>query len=184
MESDIELLNAARRMNQDALVKIFDLYAPPLYRYALRLCDDPPRADQMVGDVFTKLLEQFAAGSGPKVNLRSYLYQLIYQRMIDEASSAPRSAPLEAPVSSAQDAHAAGSRAEDQIMLKHILHVIRNELTDDQRHVISLRLLEEFSLGETAAIIGKKVNHIKVIQSRALEKLRKGFQNHGMRSAP
>jgi DNA-directed RNA polymerase specialized sigma24 family protein len=39
-----------------------------------------------------------------------------------------------------------------------------------------LRFLEEFSLRETAAIVGKDVNHVKVIQSRALAKLRKAFE--------
>jgi DNA-directed RNA polymerase specialized sigma24 family protein len=33
--------------------------------------------------------------------------------------------------------------------------------------------MEQFSLQETADIIGKKVNHVKVIQSRAIAKLRK-----------
>jgi DNA-directed RNA polymerase specialized sigma24 family protein len=35
--------------------------------------------------------------------------------------------------------------------------------------------MEEFSLEETAAIMGKKVNHVKVIQNRAIAKLRKAI---------
>ena len=57
METDRELLHAARRMDEAALVKIFDQYSSPLYRYALRLCSGPLKADQIVGDVFAKLLE-------------------------------------------------------------------------------------------------------------------------------
>ena len=65
MESDLSLLNAARRMDQEAILKIFDLYAAPLYRYAVRLCGDLVMADHVVGDVFAKLLEQLASGNGP-----------------------------------------------------------------------------------------------------------------------
>jgi len=46
METDRTLLNAARTMDQDALVKIFDLYSSPLYKYTLRLCGDPVTADR------------------------------------------------------------------------------------------------------------------------------------------
>jgi DNA-directed RNA polymerase specialized sigma24 family protein len=73
METDLSLLDAAKKMDQGALVKIFDLYATPLYNYALRLCGDPGTADQIVGDVFVRLLDQLAAGKGPTANLRSYL---------------------------------------------------------------------------------------------------------------
>jgi RNA polymerase sigma-70 factor (ECF subfamily) len=61
------------------------------------------------------------------------------------------------------------------MMFDLILKAIQDELTDDQRHVIVLRFMEEFSLQETAAILGKKVNHVKVIQNRALAKLRKAI---------
>jgi RNA polymerase sigma-70 factor (ECF subfamily) len=52
-------------------------------------------------------------------------------------------------------------------------------LTDDQRHVIILRFLEGFNLNETAAILGKQVGHIKVIQNRAITKLRKALGDSG-----
>jgi RNA polymerase sigma-70 factor (ECF subfamily) len=58
-------------------------------------------------------------------------------------------------------------------MFKQILHAIQNELTADQRHVIILRFMEQFSLRETADIMGKSVGHVKVIQNRAIAALRR-----------
>jgi len=49
--------------------------------------------------------------------------------------------------------------------------------------VIILRFLEGFSLRETATIIGKKIDHVKVIQNRALAKLRQSVENKGMRKS-
>ena len=180
METDSSLLHAARMMNEEALVKIFDLYAPALYSYALRICGDPVLADHIVGDVFVKLLEQLSAGNGPSVNLRSYLYESAYHQMIDEVRSSQRQVPLEVAISLRQDAQLS---LEDQILLRQILHAIPDALTDDQRHVISLRFLEGFSLRETARIMGKKVDHVKVIQNRALAKLRQSIENKGMMKA-
>ncbi len=187
METDNTLLRAARRMNEEALVKIFDLYSSALFRYSLRLCGDPVMADHIVGDVFAKLLEQLSSGNGPTSNLRSYLYETAYHRIIDETRYARRRVPLEVADSLRQDVHSVFLRVEDQILFKEILHVLQNELTDDQRHVIVLRFLEDFSLRETAAVMGKTVDHVKVIQSRALAALRKSLEYREIRktmSAP
>jgi RNA polymerase sigma-70 factor (ECF subfamily) len=181
METDHTLLDAAKMMDKDALVKIFDLYSSSLYSYALRLCGDPVMADQIVGDVFAKLLDQLSSGNGPNTNLRSYLYEITYHRIIDEVRYSQRRVPLETADSLQQDGHSVFLSFEDQIMFQQILHAIRHDLTDDQRHVIILRFLEEFSLRETAAIIGKEVNHVKVIQNRAVAKLRQSLDHKGIR---
>lgn len=176
METDHRLLNAARTMDKEALVEIFDLYSPALYKYALRLCSDPVLADHVVGDVFAKLLEQLAVGKGPRDNLRSYLYETTYHRIVDEARSSWRKVPLDAADWLPQDTNSMNTGWEDQIAFKQILRAMQNELTDDQRHVIILRFLEEFSIRETAAILGKKEDHVRVIQSRALAALRTFFE--------
>jgi RNA polymerase sigma-70 factor, ECF subfamily len=175
MERDTELLNSAREWNRDALAEIFDLYATAIYNYALRLGNDPIMADDIVGDVFANLFEQLFAGKGPKTNLRSYLYQTAYHMIIDHARSSRRNAPVEVMDLYRNDLPSGSIRFEDQAMVDVIIKAIRKELTADQRHVIILRFLENFSLNETAAILGKEVSHIKVIQSRAIAKLRKSL---------
>lgn len=183
MENDLTLLNAARKMDKDALVKIFDLYASPLYNFALRLCGDPSMADHIVGDVFTRLLDQLAAGKGPTTNLRSYLYESAYHLFVDETRALRRTAPLEALASLRQDVRAGALRVEDRLLFEGVLDAIQRDLTDDQRHVVILRFLEGCSLMETAAILGKEINHIKVIQTRAIAKLRQVFEAREVRAA-
>jgi RNA polymerase sigma-70 factor (ECF subfamily) len=183
METDAALLNAARMMDEEALVKIFDLYASSLYGYAFRLCGDAVTADQIVGDVFAKLLEQLFAGHGPTANLRSYLYEATYHCMVDETRYSQRRVPLEATDVLQQHTESAFLLLEDHILFEQIMLAIRNRLTDDQRHVIVLRFLEEFSLRETAAIMGKTVDHVKVIQNRAIAALRKSIDGKGIKKA-
>ncbi len=175
MDTELIHLNADKQMDQEAVVKAFDLYASPLYNYASRLCGDSLLADHIVGDVFARLLEQLAAGKGPNSNLRAYLYETAYHLIVDEARLSNRRAPLEALTSLKPDVHAGQLGSEEQILMEKALVAIQHDLTSDQRHVITLRFLEEFSLRETAAILGKDISHVKVIQSRALAKLRKVF---------
>ena len=184
MDTDHALLNAARMMDKSALVRIFELYSRALYKYALRLCGDPMLADQIVGDVFAKLLDQLSSGNGPTAHLRSYLYETTYHRLIDEARYARKRLPIEVIDWLPQSMGSAFLQLEDQLLFEQIVHVIRNELTYDQRHVIILRFIEEFSLHETAAILGKQVSHVKVIQGRALVRLRGLLEYKGMISVP
>jgi RNA polymerase sigma-70 factor (ECF subfamily) len=176
-DSDVTLLEAARQMDRSALVKIFDLYSTALYNYALRLCNDALIADYIVGDVFAKLLEQLSAGKGPSSNLRSYLYEMTYHLVVDEARYSNRGVSFEVVEYIQQDGYSNVISLENRILYDAILKAVQNDLTEDQRHVIILRFLEGFSLQETATIIGKAVSNVKVIQNRAISALRKSLDH-------
>ena len=177
------LLEAARRMDADALVEIFDQYAPALYKYVLRLCNDAVMADHIVGDVFAKLLENLSAGKGPSIYLRSYLYEMAYHLVVDAAHSSHQSAPIEVADFVHHDAYSTYFSVENRMLFEIVRRAIENDLTDDQRHVVILRFLEGFSLKETAAILGIKVGNVKVIQSRAIGILRKALGNKWLKPA-
>ncbi len=46
-------------------------------------------------------------------------------------------------------------------------------LTPDQQHVLALRFSQDCSLEETASMVGKSVNAVKVLQFRALAAMRR-----------
>lgn len=175
MEADITLLQAARKMDRDALAQIFDLYVNALYRYAVNLCSDPWLADHIVGDVFAKLLDQLSCGNGPTTNLRSYLFEATYHLIIDEARYSYRRTSLDLADPLISNERPPFLEVENRELSKQMLQIIQSELTDYQRHVIFLRYMEGFSLRETAAILGKSVNIVKAAQNRAIGNLRKGL---------
>jgi RNA polymerase sigma-70 factor, ECF subfamily len=179
-ESDTSLLDAAKQMDREALVKIFDIYSPAIYNYAFRLCSDAQEADYIVGDVFAKLLEHLSAGRGPSTNLRSYLYEMAYHMVVDEARYSHRTTKIDTVDLMPHDEYSANISVEDRILFKSIMRAIRTHLTVDQRHVIILRFLEGFSVHETAVIIGKAESNIKVIQNRAIAALRKALGNEAV----
>jgi RNA polymerase sigma-70 factor (ECF subfamily) len=183
MESNTTLLNAARTLDKDALVEIFDLYSSALFKYALRLCADPLMADDIVGAVFDTLLHQFSSGNGPTSNLRSYLFETAYHLIVDEVRRSRRTTPLEVTTFLNSDLNSGRRSLEDELMFQTVMNIVRNDLTEDQQHVIVLRFLEDFSLCETAAIIGKEVNHVKVIQNRAVAKIRQALDYTEIKAA-
>jgi RNA polymerase sigma-70 factor, ECF subfamily len=172
MSGESSLLEAARRRDPQALGQIFDSFAPAIYRYAIRLCHDASEADRIVGDVFAQLLEQLAAGRGPKTNLRSYLYQIAYHVLIDHVREASRIASMDDAVNVPDGVASVATQVEEQELLRDLEEAVRYGLTDEQRHVVVLRFVEGFNLQETADITGKNVNAVSVLQNRAISKLR------------
>ncbi len=53
------------------------------------------------------------------------------------------------------------------------LRAALNQLTDEQAQVITLRFLEDLSIAEVAAIMGKNEGAIKALQYRAILALRR-----------
>ncbi len=181
IKDGVSLLKAAQKLDEEALTAIFDEFAPAIYKYTLRLCHDPIIADNIVGDVFAQLLEQFAAGKGPRTNLRSYLYQTAYHLVVDRSRYNQHTAPLEIAVDlndKGRTTVSTQTQIEERVLMEALVTAMNSELTEDQRHVVILRFLEDFSLKETADIIGKDVNNIKVIQNRGIAKLRKALGLH------
>lgn len=176
METDTLLLAGARRMDCEAIEQVFDLYAHALFKYAFRFCESALVADQIVGDVFSKLLEHLAAGRGPTGNLRSYLFEMAYHLLVDETRYSHRRVSIETVETLLPGGAPPSLIIENRLLFETVLGAIKNDLTDYQRHVIVLRFIEGFSLYETGRILGKPARDIKAAQSRAIRNLRKALE--------
>jgi RNA polymerase sigma-70 factor (ECF subfamily) len=177
MNDDQNLLQRISSMDGEALARVYDLYAPAIYRYAYRHSSNALLADQTVGEVFARLLEQLSQGRGPRSNLRAYLFEIAYHAIVDEVRYARRMQPLRAAELAFPGAGDPGRELEQRMLLEVVRQAMHEDLTDDQRHVIILRFLEDFSLKETARIMQKKVGNIKVIQQRAVTALRRALDH-------
>ena len=170
------LIKAARNLDKNALTTIFDLYSPALYKFISRLIHDPVLSDQIVADVFVRLVEELGAGRGPRASIRPYLYQLAYRLVVERFRDMHPHASLEVAIRAHQrDKSGPESWTDERVMMEALLSSMNTELSEDQRIVIILRFLEDFSLKETAEIIGKDVNNVKVIQNRGIAKLKKAM---------
>lgn len=172
MIDDDALLNSARNLDPEALRIIFDSYAPVLYNYALRLCQDPIEADEVVGNAFARLLESLAKKKGPRSNLRAYLYQVTYHVIVDQTRDKKHFTSFEAVQALESGGNSVAAQVEDKALLESLMKAIKSDLTLDQQHVILLRFVEGFNLNETAMILGKSINNVKVIENRGIKKLR------------
>jgi RNA polymerase sigma-70 factor (ECF subfamily) len=172
MKDEAALLKAVVSLDQDALASVFDEYAPAIFKYLLRLGIGAQEADQITGDVFVRLLEKIKEGKGPRKNLRSYLFQTAYHLVVDQSRDRQRMTTLDMADSVVQESQSIQTRAEDTLLLEKLANIMERDLTEEQKNVIVLRFQEDFSLKETADIVGKNVNAVKALQNRGINKLR------------
>jgi RNA polymerase sigma-70 factor, ECF subfamily len=172
-ETDSRLLEAARSMNPEACAAIFDRYAQPVYNYALCLCNDPLVADQVVGEVFAKFLDQVTASQRLDFSLRSRLFQIAYQLIAGQPLVSHPKATSDVATLFQWKGKGWLTNSGDQALLETLLQAVMMDLSEAQRHVIVLRFLEGFSLLEIANITGKKAYNVNMIQHRGITKLRK-----------
>jgi RNA polymerase sigma-70 factor (ECF subfamily) len=165
-------LDRLARMDPDVVSQVHDRYFDELFRYARYRVSSPDVAEDIVSEVFIRLLEAVRKGKSPNRNLRGWLlstcshtvndhFRKIYQRT---------SEPLADTLASDDPGPA---KTIDSRELESELQAALALLTPDQQHVVTLRFGAGYSIEETAALMGKRVNAIKSLQFRAIGALRR-----------
>lgn len=168
--SDTTLLERARRFDRQALAKIYDLYSPGLYRYAMRLLGDPDLAEECVAETFSRFLRALREGRGPQDFLQAYLYRMAHNWIADLYRRQPPPETLdETHPDLAPDPE---TTAEQTWRDERLLRAIRR-LTPDQQMVILLKFVEEWDNEAIARALKKPVGAIKSLQHRALAALQR-----------
>ena len=175
MNREIALLATAKKMQEDIPTAVFELYAPALYKYVFRLYPSAVIADQVVGDILARFLEQLSIGGHSGINLRLDIYAIAYDILVSDTRCSNYFMQIKTKI--LKHADRTDVVIEDQQLFENIQHALMHNLTDDQRHVLMLRFVEGFSLKETALITGKKVGTVKVIQNRGIAALRKALHD-------
>ena len=173
MNESKSLLKRARSGDQRALARVYDDYAPAIYRYVYRLTGHESTAHEMTSETFRRLLASLQDGGGPTQNLSAWLYRVAHNLVVDDYRGKPDDPPVpldEAPelaVAATQEEH-----LEQQERAARARQALQR-LTSLQQQVISLRFLEELSIRETAQAMNKTEGAVKSLQFRATNSLRR-----------
>ena len=177
MTDEEKLLQAARNQQRDALIAIYDAYQAQLYAYAYRTLLDADMAEECTAATFHRFLEALQKGKGPTQHLRAYLYRIAHNWMMDSFRKAER---VQMESDAIAENEADGKASPNELLMQQQTSVeLRQQLktlTPDQREVIVLRFVEEYSLEDTAKILHKPVGAVKSLQNRALTNLRKYYR--------
>jgi RNA polymerase sigma factor (sigma-70 family) len=172
------ILEAAKGGEEWAWVVIYREMAGAVTGYlALRGAPEPEdQASETLFDV-ARNIQRF---EGNESSFRSWVFVIAHRRLIDARRRKGRQ--LETTSLHDTEIHPIGDverEALDNLALGEMMDLLA-PLTEDQRDVISLRMIADLSLEETAEVMGKRVGAIKALQRRAVGNLKKVLETEGV----
>ncbi|MGZ4438266.1 MAG: RNA polymerase sigma factor [Nocardioidaceae bacterium] len=155
----------------DVLAETYAVLAPKVLGYLrARGATDP---EGLTGEVFLQVVARAGGLRGGAEGLRTFVFTVAHARLVDDLRRRARR-PAHAPYDPEYDERQAPS-AEVAAMQdegeRHVRHVLA-KLSEEQRTVITLRVLGDLTLEQTAEVLGKSVGAVKQLQRRGLLTLR------------
>lgn len=127
--------------------------------------------DGLTGEVFLHLVRGLGDFQGDEAGFRSWVFLVAHHRLVDERRRRRRG---EMPARADRTSLTAPS-AEAEVLDGFVDGFWRERLarlSEDQRSVILLRVVGDLPAEEVARILGKRPGTIRVLQHRALSRLR------------
>jgi RNA polymerase sigma-70 factor (ECF subfamily) len=171
-QADRALVDAARTGDQLALSELYLRYFPRVYRYILARTGNQYDAEDLAEEVFMRVLEAIGRFQWREAPFSAWLFRIAHNAVISQRrkeTSRGRTGQL-------TDIHPSGADGpeelvESRVALDEIMEAAK-KLPDAQRQVIALRFGAGLSVAETARAMGKGDGNVKVIQHKAIVRLR------------
>ncbi len=172
VQSERLIVDAAKTGDEAALSELYTLYLPRVYRYILARTGNQYDAEDLAEEVFMRVLEAIQRFQWREAPFSAWLFRIAHNAVISQRrkeTARGRSAPLTDGL--AVDSAGPEELVEGRLVLNEVMNAAQN-LPEAQRQVISLRFSAGLSVAETAAAMGKGEGNVKVIQHKAIAKLR------------
>lgn len=168
---ETDVFDAALKGETTALGKLYDAYFERIYRFIYYRTSHQQTAEDLTEEVFIKAFRALPTLNGGPNKLSGWIFQIARNTVIDHYRKAN---PLVS-IDEAENIAIDETDAIDALQLQsdqHLILTALEKLNPEQQQVIRLRFLEEFEITEIAQMLGKSEGNIRIIQYRALTKLR------------
>lgn len=166
-----DLVSAARAGDPDAVGAVYALLSPKVNGYLrARGVEDP---DGLTSEVFLQVLTKLRGLRGGPAELRTFVFSVAHARAVDDIRRKarwPATSAYEAE-SDLREVQSAESTALEDAQGRHVRELLE-QLNEEQRAVITLRVIGDLTLEQTADVVGKSTGAVKQLQRRGLLALR------------
>jgi RNA polymerase sigma-70 factor (ECF subfamily) len=168
---------AAIKGDEQAFSVLYDTYIDSIYRFIFVRVEDQQTAEDIASSVFLKAWEKLGSYQQRGLPFRAWLFRIARNAVIDHYRTRKEVAPLEAAANAFDNqALSLSERVGVKIEAENILRLM-NQLTDDQRNVLTLKLVHGLDTEEVASSLGKRQGAVRALQMRGLQALAKLMEN-------
>ncbi len=176
IHSDEQLAKKAIKGNRKAFTALFNRYFQAVYNFALSLSNDPAQAEDLTQEAFIRAhrnLDRF----GPPWNFKAWIFRLTRNYFIDLYRKEAHVDPLEEgdPVISPTPGPERVASSRDAA---NRVQSTLARLSAQQREILVLRELNEFSYAEIGEILNLSLSNVKVSLHRARAAFQESYGIH------
>ena len=170
-QEEADLIARAKQGDEAAVGMLYRQHAPKIYGYVASRVGDSALADDLTSEVFLRALEGLPGFEYRGISISAWLYRIAHDRIADHFRQQARrpTIPLEGELLPAQGG--IDREVDDRLRMEQLSTAIER-LTADQHQVILLRFTAGLKLQEIAYVMDKSTAAIKMLQLRALARLR------------
>jgi RNA polymerase sigma-70 factor (ECF subfamily) len=173
-----EVLAAARNGSGPAFETLYrDLVRPVAAYLRTRGAQD---VEDLTNEVFLQVFTGLRRFRGSEPQFRSWVFTIAHRRAVDDWRRRARESVVEpvaevdgSPVGSAEDVALTGL-GEEQVL------AVLGRLTDEQRDVLTLRVVADLTVEQVAEVLGKNTGAVKALQRRGLAAVRRVISREGV----
>ena len=165
-------LSEARRSLETKLAGLYSEYYDKIARYASVHIGNRADAEDIAGEVFLKALESLGSYEERGIPMQAWLFKIAHNKVVDYSRKMSKRKTVDIDGVTIESGSGPEKIAEIRIEFDKVKRAME-ELTREQREVLSLRFYGGFTSKETAMILGKTDGAAREMQRAAVEKLRK-----------
>ncbi len=181
-EDEIQsLVERARYGDAESFDALYSLFAPRVFRFFRFRVAAEETAEDLTQRVFLKMIEHLPRYRSNGVPFAAWLFRVARNAWIDESRTARATLPIEALAqhpADTGDPEALASTAFDWAIVRDAI----GGLPPNQQEVLACRFFAGLTPQETAAQMGRSEGSVRVLQHRALARLRLLLPGFGERS--
>lgn len=164
-----KLVKRAQKGDKKAFSQLYNLYLNEIYRFCFYKTGNHQQAEDLTQEIFLKVLQSLNGFKG-KSSFKNWLYGIAKHVIMDfyrnnyklKTVSLKEWSWVEVLYPFADQSNNQGKKVKKLLSL----------LKDNYRQVLELRFLKGYSIKEVAKELGLTENNVKIIQYRAIKKLK------------
>jgi RNA polymerase sigma-70 factor (ECF subfamily) len=177
LEDERKFVLKSKAGEAEAFGALYDHYIARIYRFILVRVRQREEAEDLSHRVFLQAWQNIKNYNERGFPFSSWLYRIARNAVVDYYRRAKPFLSLEdSAVPEIIEKADYGERIDSGLRLEKVVEAIR-ELKPVEQEVIILRFVEDFTVAETASAVKKSQGAVKLIQHRALNRLKNLIDN-------
>lgn len=166
------LVSRATAADPDAWEAIYRRSHPRLFSYARRRLPSDTAADDAVSETMLRALDKINSFTWRGAGFDAWLYGILRNVVLESHRQAGRTTASHAPEVSVPGPLDALVRRDELAEVRAAF----DQLPADDQELLELRVVAGLSAEQVGSVLGRKAGAVRMAQSRALGRLRLGFQ--------